>query len=102
MTITAHFVDVNNNRIKCYVLETTEFEGNHTAERIVDRLENVCIEWSILDKVVCLVSDTCNVMRKVGGDFSKGQHTSFRSALYTIICLSRMVGMHRSSYQFMC
>ncbi len=87
MTVTAHIVDTNNSRIKCYVLETTEFPGNHTAERIVDRLENICIEWSILDKIVCLVSDTCNLMKKVGFDFSKGQHTLFRSALHTVICL---------------
>lgn len=73
MTVTAHFVNIAENRMKCFVLETTEFSGNHTAERIVERLENICIEWSILDKVVCLVSDTCNVMRKVGTDFSKGE-----------------------------
>jgi hypothetical protein len=73
MTVTAHFIDITGSRMKSFVLETTEFSGNHTAERIVERLENICIEWSILDKVVCLVSDTCNVMKKVGTDFSKGE-----------------------------
>jgi len=87
MTVTAHIVDPTNNRGKCYVLETTEFSGNHTAERIVDRLENICINWCIIDKVVCLVSDTCNVMRKVGVDFSKGKHAVFRSVLYLAISL---------------
>ncbi len=58
MTVTAHFVDQTNNQVKCYVLETTEFSRNHTAERIIDRLENIGIDWSILDKVFCLVSDT--------------------------------------------
>jgi hypothetical protein len=81
MTVTAHTVDLTNNKLKCYVLETTEFSGNHTAERIVDRLVNTCIEWNILDKVVCLVSDTCNVMKKVGVDFSKGKYTMSRSVL---------------------
>lgn len=74
MTVTAHSIDVPNSRLKSFVLETTEFPGNHTAERIVERLENVCIDWGILDKVVCLVSDTCSVMRKVGVDFGKGEH----------------------------
>jgi hypothetical protein len=82
MSVTAHFVLPADNKLKCYVLETTEFTGNHTAERIVDRLENICIDWSILDKVVYLVSDTCNVMRKVGTDFSKGKHVILRNQLY--------------------
>ena len=96
MTVTAHFVVPVDNRLKCYVLETTEFPGNHTAERIVDRLENICIDWSILDKVVCLVSDTCNVMRKVGVDFSKGKYFTLRTRY---ICrFSRMVWLYGSSY----
>ena len=82
MTVTAHIIDQANNKLKCYVLETTEFSGNHTAERIVDRLENICIEWDILDCIVCLVSDTCNVMRKVGIDFSKGKYVMSRGVLY--------------------
>ena len=73
MTITAHLVDPIDTRLKSYVLETTEFSGDHTTERIIDRLENVCIDWCILDKIVCLVSDTCNVMKNVGADFSKCQ-----------------------------
>ena len=89
MTVTAHFVDLSSNKNKCYVLETTEFQGSHTAERIVDRLENICIEWAILDKVSCLVSDTCNVMRKVRSDFSKREHISFKS---TVIYSSLQVG----------
>lgn len=72
MTVTGHFIDQKEGILKCYVLETTEFSGNHTAERIVDRLENICIDWNIIDKIVCLVSDTCNLMRKVGDNFAKG------------------------------
>ena len=77
MTVTAHFVDIVGSRMKSFVLETTEFSGNYTADRTVERLENICIEWSILDKVVCLVSDTCNVMKKVGNDFCRGKFASF-------------------------
>ncbi|CAF3855890.1 unnamed protein product [Rotaria sp. Silwood1] len=47
MTITAHFIE------------------NRTAERIVERLESICDKWSISDKIICLVSDTCPTMRKV-------------------------------------
>jgi hypothetical protein len=72
MTVTAHFVDVKNNRMMNYVLETKEFTGNHTAERIVERLIDLCNDWAISDKIICLVSDTCNTMRKVGVDFGKG------------------------------
>jgi hypothetical protein len=72
MTVTAHFIDMKNNKLKNFVLETKEFTGNHTAERIVERLENICNEWSISDRSVCLVSDTCNTMSKVGKDFRKG------------------------------
>ncbi|CAF4433214.1 unnamed protein product [Rotaria sp. Silwood2] len=39
MTITAHFIDLKNKKIKNFVLETKEFTGNHTAERIVESLE---------------------------------------------------------------
>jgi hypothetical protein len=84
MTVTAHVIDPTMSQAKCYVLETTEFSGNHTAERISDRLENICIDWCILDKIVCLVSDTCNVMRKVGNDFSKGKHAFFTSIQYLL------------------
>ena len=72
MTVTAHFVDVHSNALKRFVLETKEFSENHTADRIVERLESVCEQWSIDEKIVCLVSDTCNTMRKVGTDFHKG------------------------------
>ncbi|CAF4563991.1 unnamed protein product [Rotaria sp. Silwood2] len=51
--------------------ETKEFKGNHTAERIVERLESICDKWSINDKIICLVSDTCPTMRKVGVEFGK-------------------------------
>ncbi|CAF1449987.1 unnamed protein product, partial [Rotaria sp. Silwood1] len=54
MTITAHFIE------------------NRTAERIVERLESICDKWSISDKIICLVSDTCPTMRKVGVEFGKG------------------------------
>jgi hypothetical protein len=72
MTVTAHFIDMKLNKLKIFVLETKEFTGNHTAERIVERLEDICSDWSITDKIVCLVSDTCPTMRKVGKDFGKG------------------------------
>ncbi|CAF3929821.1 unnamed protein product [Rotaria sp. Silwood1] len=72
MTITAHFIDLKNKKIKNFVLETKEFTENRTAERIVERLESICDKWSISDKIICLVSDTCPTMRKVGVEFGKG------------------------------
>ncbi len=72
MTVTAHFINLKDNKIKNFVLETKEFSGNHTAERIVERLEDICSKWSIADKIICLVSDTCPTMRKVGVEFGKG------------------------------
>ncbi|CAF4734564.1 unnamed protein product [Rotaria socialis] len=74
MTVTAHIVDLDASCIKNFVFETTEFARNHTAERIVERLEEICIEWSIGHKVICLVSDTCNTMRRVGLVFGKGSN----------------------------
>jgi len=71
MTVIAHFIDVKNNKIKNFVLETKEFSGNHTVECIVERLENLGNECSITDKIVCLVSDNCSTMRRVGIDFDK-------------------------------
>ena len=82
MTVTAHFIDVKNNKIKNFVLETKEFSGNHTAERIVERLEELCNEWSISDKIKCLISDNCSTMRKVGIDFGKGIISFIFSGLY--------------------
>ncbi|CAF1969202.1 unnamed protein product [Rotaria magnacalcarata] len=72
ITVTAHIVDLNENKIKHFVLETTEFSGNHAAQRIVERLDEICIEWAIAHKVVRIVSDTCNTMRRTGLDFKKG------------------------------
>ena len=74
MTVTAHFIDVKNKKTKNFVIDTKEFDGSHTAERIVQRLDEICDEWSISDKVICLVSDTCNTMKKVGQEFGIGQH----------------------------
>ena len=71
MTVTAHFIDVKNNKITNFVLETKEFSGNHIDERIVERLEALCSEWSIIDKILCLVSDNCSTVRKVGVNFGK-------------------------------
>ena len=34
----------------------------------------ICDEWSISDKAICLVSDTCNNMKKVGQEFGKSQY----------------------------
>lgn len=56
MTVTAHLIDVKNNKIKKSVLETKEFTGNYTAERIVGRLENIWHEWSVGCKIDCFVS----------------------------------------------
>ncbi|CAF4983738.1 unnamed protein product [Rotaria sp. Silwood1] len=53
-------------------LDTKEFSGYHAAERIVERLNEICNDWSIGDKIVCLVSDNCNTIKKVGKDFQKG------------------------------
>lgn len=72
MTVTAHFIDIQNKQTKSFVLDTKEFHENHTAERIVERLDDICDEWSISDKVICLISDTCNTMKKVGQYFCKG------------------------------
>ncbi|CAF3569696.1 unnamed protein product [Rotaria sp. Silwood1] len=72
MTVTAHFVDIKNNKLKSFVLDTKEFSGYHAAERIVERLNEICNDWSIGDKIVCLVSDNCNTIKKVGKDFQKG------------------------------
>ena len=72
MTVTAHMVSLNDNWIKKFILETTEFSASHTAEKITGRLKEICIEWPIEHKVVCLVSDTCNTMRCVDLDFGKG------------------------------
>ncbi|CAF3084851.1 unnamed protein product [Rotaria sp. Silwood2] len=69
MTVTAHFVDIQNKKIKSFVLVTKEFTGNHTTERIIERLDEIYDEWSIADKVICLVSDTYNTIKKVGKDF---------------------------------
>ena len=71
MIATAHFMDVKNNKIKNFVLETKDFSGNHTAERIVEHLEDLCSEWSIIDKILCLVSDNYSTMPKVGVNFGK-------------------------------
>ncbi|CAF1549738.1 unnamed protein product, partial [Rotaria sordida] len=51
---------------------TKEFSGNHTAERIVEHLEDLCNKWPISDKIISLVSDNCSTMRKVEIDFGKG------------------------------
>lgn len=72
MTVTAHFIDIQNKKAKIFVLDTKEFYGSHTAERIVERLDEICDVWSISDKVICLISDTCNTMKKVGQTFGKG------------------------------
>ncbi|CAF1470068.1 unnamed protein product [Rotaria sordida] len=62
--------------------QTKEFSGNHTAERIVERLEDLCNKWPISDKIICLVSDNCSTMRKVEIDFGKGIISFIFSGLY--------------------
>ncbi|CAF4284726.1 unnamed protein product, partial [Rotaria sordida] len=47
MTITAHFIDLKNNKIKNVALVRRELVGNHTIECVVEQLENTCSTWSI-------------------------------------------------------
>ncbi|CAF0964775.1 unnamed protein product [Didymodactylos carnosus] len=71
ITVTAH-ITASNYEEKNFVFETIDFTRNHTADRIVQHLQDLAIEWSIFDKIICLVSDNCATMVKVGRDFNKG------------------------------
>ncbi|CAF0798395.1 unnamed protein product [Didymodactylos carnosus] len=71
ITVTAHIITCNYEQ-KNFVLETIDFTGNHTADRIVQHLQDLAIEWPIFDKIICLVSDNCATMVKVSRDFNKG------------------------------
>ncbi|CAF4611688.1 unnamed protein product, partial [Didymodactylos carnosus] len=70
ITVSSHLI-TSNYELKTFVLQTTQFSGNHTADRITQALQDICIEWGILDKIVCLVSDNCSTIKKVGRDFKK-------------------------------
>ncbi|CAF4454942.1 unnamed protein product [Didymodactylos carnosus] len=52
ITVTSHLI-TSNYELKTFVLQTTQFSGNHTADRITQALQDICIEWGILDKIVC-------------------------------------------------
>lgn len=54
--LTAHFID-QNTKLKCYLLECSEFEDNHTAQNIAAWIETVLQKFEINYKITAIVTD---------------------------------------------
>lgn len=57
MTLTAHFVDPNLSELRTVVLCTKKLESNHTSVYLSQIMTKELIDWSILNKVVAIVTD---------------------------------------------
>lgn len=57
ITLTAHFLDKNQVKLKTVVLCTKKLTGNHTANLLSEVITDELIEWNILCKVIAIVTD---------------------------------------------
>ncbi|XP_060879286.1 E3 SUMO-protein ligase ZBED1-like [Metopolophium dirhodum] len=57
MTLTAHFVDTNLRELSTVVLCTKKLESNHTGVYLSQVMTKELMEWTILNKVVAIVTD---------------------------------------------
>lgn len=55
MTVTCHFID--NWQMQEFLLETSCFPGQHTADNISLELKRITDEWAITQKVIAVVTD---------------------------------------------
>lgn len=62
INVNAHFID--NGKI-CSVLATNVMFGSHIGENVGNVLTNVLTEWSILEKIVTIVSDNGANIKKL-------------------------------------
>uniref|UniRef100_A0A3Q2CC25 HAT C-terminal dimerisation domain-containing protein n=1 Tax=Cyprinodon variegatus TaxID=28743 RepID=A0A3Q2CC25_CYPVA len=56
LTVTSHIIN-EHWQMEAYVLETSSFPGQHTAENICSQLTRIVEEWGIKDKIVAVVTD---------------------------------------------
>ncbi|XP_032307129.1 E3 SUMO-protein ligase ZBED1-like [Drosophila ananassae] len=65
ITITCHFIS-SNFKLESAILATQHHltPTNHTAANIADTIKSVLSDWSISEKVVCMVSDNDASMKK--------------------------------------
>lgn len=64
LTVTSHFV--HHNELKTVSLATKKLLNkiNHCSQNITDTLREILIEWNILNKTVCIVTDNASSMLK--------------------------------------
>ena len=59
--MTSHFI-TGDWKLQSAVLETFEFNTDHTASNIAANLKRVANDWGIDEKVVCVVTDNASNM----------------------------------------
>lgn len=57
MAITAHFIDKDTFEFHSILIQCAAFDGQHTGEKIAEKLREVANTWALTNKVNFLVSD---------------------------------------------
>ncbi|CAF4438804.1 unnamed protein product, partial [Didymodactylos carnosus] len=82
IAITTHFVD-DHYILQNKAIKTLDYNDEHNADGIKERISKTLIDWKLLDIVICVVSDNTNI--KVGRDLHLGWTGSFSHLLQTVI-----------------
>ncbi|CAH1979160.1 unnamed protein product [Acanthoscelides obtectus] len=89
MGITAHFID-EDFKLRSKLIKCIKFEGEHTAVQIAAEMKRTAEEWSLLDKILIVITDnasnitnavTKELMWKHFGCFAHKLNLVVRSAL---------------------
>lgn len=85
ITVTAHYISPDWV-LKSAVLETTKIENEHTKENIANELTRICTQWSILDKVCCIITDNAaNIVAAVTKCMQKQHLPCFAHTLNLVV-----------------
>lgn len=86
ITLTAHFAQTFDSSVKVVALECRKFPEPHTPENVGDRIEEICVDWSIWDKVYSITTDDAfNMSVSVGANGNKVHIPCVANSLNLII-----------------
>ena len=70
ITVTCHLID-ENLKLHEFVLTTEEMGVSHTAENVLERLQEIMLDWELGEKNITFVTDNAGEMKKATSTLGK-------------------------------
>ena len=94
ITVTCHLIDVNL-KLHVFVLTTEEMGVSHTAENLLERLQEIILNWDLGKKNIRFVTDNAGEMKKGASTLGKfpwlscgGQHLCIFLLVYILLAFN--------------